>query len=433
MKKNTVKHNAYLILLFIVLLGYSSCKKDRSPVEVITKPSLTNTIPNNGKDTLTIGGSLVLHPKLDIKKGLSYAWLVNGVEGGKDSVFTFTPTDRGDYQIKFKAVNANGEATANYQIYVYGKYENGFFIANEGWFGTEPSSVNFYRYDTQTLEEDIYKKENPDKHIDGGGSNLQFATIYKDRLYLVNKVGGPVTVTDAYSLKEVGRTANGQWLAFTGIDETRGLLTANNGIYPINLKTFETGAKIADVTGAGGDILKAGNYVFAIVGTEAVILNTNDYSVAKRIAKVRIGFAQTPDGNVWAATSDGYVLKINPQTLDVESTLVNYAIPSNSPWRSTSIVASGKENSIFIRSGKSIYKHPHSTYDPFYTIAADRMFYWTIGFNKKTNQVIATTIKGYGQDSKYNDLLFINGTTGTLDKKFSYEHIYFPAMPVFHK
>lgn len=431
MKRNTAKHNAYLILLFTVLLGYSSCKKDRSPAEVITKPSLTNIIPNDGKDTITIGGSLVLHPKLDVKKGLTYVWFVNDVEVGKDSVFTFNPSVRGDYQIKFKAVNASGEATANYQIYVYGKYENGFFIANEGWFGTEPSSVNFYRYDTKTLEEDIYAKENPDKNINKG--TLQFATIYKDRLYLVNKVSGAVTATDAYSMKEIGRTAIGNWIAFAGIDDNRGLLTANDGIYPVNLQTFETGAKIAEVTGSGGDIFKAGNYVFAIVGTEAVILNTSNYSVAKRIAKVRMGFAQTPDGNVWAATSDGYVLKINPQTLDVEPTLVNYSIPSNSPWRSTSIVASGKENAIFIRSGKSIYKHPHSTYDPFYTIATDRMFYWTIGFDKKNNQVIATTIKGYGQDSKYNDLLFINGTTGTLDKKFSYEHIYFPAMPVFHK
>lgn len=433
MKRNTAKHNAYLILLFSVLLGYSSCKKDRSPAEVITKPSLTNTIPNNGKDTITIGGSVTLHPKLDVKKGLSYVWLVNDIEVGKDSVFTFNPTARGDYQIKFKAVNASGEAMVNYQIYVYGKYENGFFIANEGWFGTEPSSVNFYRYDTQTLEEDIYKKENPDKHI--GKGTLQFATIYKDRLYLVNKVSGAVVATDAYSMKEVGRTDNGSYLAFAGIDDNRGLLTATNGIYPLNLQTFEVGARIAGVTGSGGDIFKAGNYVFAIVGKDAVVLNANDYSVKKTLAKVQMGFAQTPDGNVWCATSDGFILKINPQTLDMEEIEVNYAIPGNSVWRSTPIMASTKENAIFIRSGNNIYKYPFSVYKPFFnTLPPQRGFYGTgIGYNPKTNQLVATLIKGVGYDAQYNDLLFIDAASGEIKKKVSYEHIYFPAMPVFHK
>ncbi len=430
MKRNFT--NYFAVILFAVLSVFAlSCKKEQGDVEQLLKPELAKTIPNEGKDTTTLGKTLDLHPSIAVKKGLTYSWTVNNIVAGTDSVYAFTPSSHGDYSIKFKASNAAGELSVDYQIHVYGKYENGFFIANEGWFGTEPSSVNFYRYDTQTLEEDIYKKENPDKNIGSGGSNLQFATVYKDRLYLVNKVGGPITVTDAYSLKEVGRTVNGQWLAFTGIDDTRGLVTATDGIYPINIQTFAIGTKITGVSGSGGDIFKAGNYVFAIVGTEAVILNIADYTVAKRIAKVRIGFAQTPDGNVWAATSDGYVLKINPQTLEVESTLASYSIPSNSPWRSTSIVASGKENSIFIRSGRNIYKYPHSLYDPFYTIASDRMFYWTIGFDKKKNQIIATTIKGYGQDSKFNDLLFINGTTGNLDKKLSYEHIYFPAMPVF--
>lgn len=426
--------NSRKLLSYILLLGafsvVSSCKKDKITEEIVLKPEI-EAPANNGKDTITIGESVVLHPEIAVKKDVTYSWTLDGKSLGTDSVYNFIPDDRGSYTINFKAANKAGEVSFDYQIHVYGKYENGFFIANEGWFGTEPSSVNFYRYGADTIEENIYKKENPDKNI--GGGTLQFATIYKDRLYLVNKVSGAVVVTDAYSMKEVGRTANGSYLAFAGIDDSRGLLTATDGIYPINLQTFEVGAKITDVKGSGGDIFKAGNYVFAIVGKDAVVLNANDYSVVKTLTKVQMGFAQTPDGNVWAATSDGNVLKINPQTLDVEATGVNYAISTNSPWRSTSIVASGIENSIFIRSGKSIYKHPHSTYDPFYTIASDRMFYWTIGFDKNNNQIIATTIKGYGQDSKYNDLLFINGTTGKLDKKISYEHIYFPAMPIFHK
>lgn len=413
-----------------------SCKKNKTdyypPVAApqITSPAASGTI----RDTITAGDTLKLHPVVSNKENALYKWTVNGTQRGTDSVYAFATDTRGDYTIAYNVKTPGGEASLTYEIHVYGKYENGFFIANEGWFGTEPSSVNFYRYGADTIIQNIYKKENPAANIGAGGSNLQFAAIHNGKMYLVNKVGGSMVAVDAHTFKETGRTATGNWLAFTPLDNTKGLLSSTTGIYPVDLTNLTVGTAIPGITGSMGDILKAGNYVFAIRTAGAVILNISDYSIAKTINNVRMGFAQTPDGSVWCASSTGYVFKINPQTAAYDSTLVSYSIPANSPWQSTGMTASTAENAVFIRSGKNIYKHPQSTSTPFYSIASDRQFYGKgIGYDPKSKQLIAMTIKGFGTNAAFNDLLFIDPVSAALNKKISYEHIYFPAMAVFHQ
>src|SRR5690606_14754000 len=114
---------------------------------------------------------------------LIYNWTVNGESIGTDSVFSFKGTERGTYNVTFKAVNSGGETSVNYQIHVFGKYENGFFIVNEGWFGHGTGNVNFFRYNTHTLEDSIFTKENPDKNLEPLSSTLEFGSIYNDRFY----------------------------------------------------------------------------------------------------------------------------------------------------------------------------------------------------------------------------------------------------------
>lgn len=40
-----------------------------------------------------------------------------------------------------------------------GKYADGFFIINEGWFGHENGSVNFYKYGEDTIRTNVFKKK----------------------------------------------------------------------------------------------------------------------------------------------------------------------------------------------------------------------------------------------------------------------------------
>jgi len=427
-------NKALIAATFSFVAIISSCKKD-SGIQAPAIPQIITSGIAGNKDTLTIGDSLFLHPITSSKEGATGSWTIDGAKITSDSTFRFIALQRGDHTATYTIANTSGQASVTYQIHVYDKYENGFFIANEGWFGTEPSSVSFYRYGADTIEQNIYKTVNPANNIGSSSSNLQYGTVYNGKLYLVNKVGGPVVATDAYSLKETARTATGNWLAFVGIDSTHALLTSANGIYPLNLSTMTTGTVIPGITGQVGDVVKAGNYIFAITTSGATILNIADYSIAKTIAKVVVGFAVTPDGSVWCATSTGMITQINPTTLDVQQTQLAYTIKASSPWQSTGITASTTENAVFIRSGSSIYKYPQSTSAPFYTLTSDRVFYGKgIGYDPASKQLVATVIgyPGYGTNAQYNDLLLIDPLTGTLTKKVSYQHFYFPAMPVFH-
>src|SRR5690606_29476074 len=103
-----------------------------------------------------------------------------------------------------------------------GKYESGFFLVHEGWFGHGTGSLSFYDYHTGTLTDSIFQKENPDKGFEPVSSTVQYGTAFHGNLYIVSKVGGPVVVADAKTLKEVGRIPakpGNDWRAFMGIDE----------------------------------------------------------------------------------------------------------------------------------------------------------------------------------------------------------------------
>ena len=69
---------------------------------------------------------------------------------------------------------------------------------------------------------------------------------------------------------------------------------------------------------------------------------------------------------------------------------------------------------------------------PLFTVPAGRMIYGTgMSVDPKRNQVLVTTIVGYGQDSAKNNLYFYDGTTGSLKKNLFYEGIWFPSMILF--
>lgn len=409
---------------------------------------ITKSNGKNGFDTVTIGKSVLLHPVLSNKTGLSYSWTVNGIEKGTDSTLTYTPDTRGDYQIRFKATNAGGSATVDYKVHVFGKYENGFFIANEGWYGHGTGSVSFYRYDTQLKEDSITTKENPGKDLNPATSTVEYATIFNDKFYLLTKAHGPLVVMDAYSMKESGRVAaasTSDWRAFVGLDSGHALISSQTGVYPLDLNTLAVGTKLSTVSGQIGDMIKAGNYIFVLSSSQGVvILNASDYSVAKTIGGMLVAFAQTPDGSVWAAGGTS-LIKINPATLTVTTITVPFTVYGAwAAWHPGSITASTKDNIIFLAQnstfsgGKAVYKYvdgsPASLQSPFITIIAGKELYGCgIGYNAALNQLVINTVQsGFGANFAVNDLDFYDATSGTLVKDIPFSGYYFPAVNVFH-
>jgi Domain of unknown function (DUF5074) len=336
--------------------------------------------------------------------------------------------------IKSSSISASAKIT--------GSYANGFFIINEGWFAHGTGSVSFYNYATQQIQDSVFTNLNPVT------STLEYGTIFNNQMFLVSKVGGPVVVTDPNTMVEIARIAaasGNNWQAFVGVTAAKGLLSSATGVFPFNLTTYTTGAKLTTVTGNVADMIKAGNYVFVLSQTKGVvILNVADYSAAKTIAGMTVAFAQTPDGSVWAAGGTS-LIKINSATLAVTTITVPFTVNGSwAAWHPGSITASTTENSIFLADNgtetgaTAIYKYidgnAASLSAPFISVAAGKELYGAgVGYNTTTNQLVVNTVRsGFGTNFGFNDLDFYNATTGALLKDIPFSGYYFPATYVFH-
>lgn len=339
-----------------------------------------------------------------------------------------------------------------------GKYENGFFLIHEGWFGHGTGSVSYYDYTTGKITDSVFQKENPGKNFEPTSSTVQYGAIFNKNLYIVSKVNGPVVVADAKTLKEVGRIPakkGNNWRAFTGIDENKGLLSSSQGVYIVNLKDMSVNLKLAGLSGQAGDMLKTNKHVFVHTQKEgSIVYNVEDLSIAHEIKDVSLGFVETPNKKVWFTTKN-FLVNINTETFKADSIVLPFTPASTwSTWFSSPIIASTSENAIFLikapgfGGGKELYKYVDgditSLEKPFIITAPMQSFYKkNLGFDKKQNQIVTTTIQdGYGANYAINNLNFYDAITGELKKTIPFNKktdsegndvsYYFTAMPVFH-
>lgn len=434
--------SGFLALMGFVILGITSCSKDNDITTTVSIPT------GNGTDTITVGDVLVLQPDISAERPLSYQWTMNDTTIGTDSTLTFTPTQRGDYSVDLKVTNAGGVFSYVYNIHVYAPYENGFFIANEGWFGHGTGTIGFYRYNTHKLEDSIFVKANPDKDLNPTSSTVEYATVWNGRFYILSKVGGPIVQTDAYTLKETGRVAaasGNDWRAFLGIDSTHALVSSAKGIFPLDLTDMSIGTQLPSVSGEVCDMVKEGNYIFVMSFSKGVIvLNASDYSLVKTFAGLTVAFARTPDGALWAAGGTTLV-RIDPSSLDTtQVTLPLAAASSAGAWHPGSITASTTENAVFLGAGTSsyfpnqIYKYVsgsgNAVQSPFISIASGKALYGAgLAFDPAKKRLVVSTVEtGYGTHYSANDLDFYDPSTGSILKDVPYSGYYFPAVTVFH-
>lgn len=397
------------------------------------------------RDTITIGKTLQLSSKLQDRNNVSFEWKVDGKVVGSDSTYVFKPESRGDFKVTMTAKNDGGNVSLTYDIHTYGAYENGFFMINEGWFGHGTGTVGFYRYDTKAIEDSVFVKVNPDKDLKPESSTLEFGTIFNKKLFLVSKVGGPVVVADAYSLKEEKRIpakGGNDWRAVVGIDENQALLTSGKGIFKLNLNTMELNGQIEGVTGQVGDIVKANGYIFALSASKGVIIiNASTLAVEKTIPGMVLGFAVTDDKKVWAAGGTK-LINIDSNTLDVTEIALGFqAYGSWGAWHPGSITAA--KNDVFIAKntswtgGKEVYKYtgtPASLTAPFITLTQSNIVYGAgIGYDRKKNSLVVNTVnEGYGTNFEINNLYLFNADSGVKTQTVSFSGYYFPAVSVFH-
>lgn len=398
------------------------------------------------RDTLTIGKTLQLSSRLADRKNVSVEWTIDGKVAGSDSTYVFKPETRGDFKITMTAKNDGGKVSLTYDIHTWGAYENGFFMINEGWFGHGTGTVGFYRYDTKAIEDSVFVKVNPDKDLKPATSTLEFGTIINKKLFLVSKVGGPVVVADAYSLKEEKRIAakgGNDWRAVVGVNENQALLTSGKGIFKLDLNTMEVNGQIEGVTGQVGDVVKANGYIFALSASKGVVvINASTLAVEKTIPSMVLGFAVTDDKKVWAAGGKK-LISIDSNTLEVKEIAINFqANGSWGAWHPGSITAA--KNDVFIAKngsfsgGKEVYKYNgtvESLNAPFVTLTNSNILYGAgIGYDRKKNTLVVNTVnEGFGANFAINNLYLFNADSGIKIGTINFSGYYFPAVSVFHQ
>jgi hypothetical protein len=435
------KFTQRLLLSFasLTLLTYACKKSDVKP-----QPPAITTPTNNGIDTTTVGDSIILHPTITASGTVTYTWSVNGTPVPGDSTFDFSPTQRGDYQVEITVANAGGSKSFTYKIHVYGAYENGFFIINEGNFGSGSGTVSFYSYTTGQLADSVYTKVNAGKDLGPNTSTAEYGTVWDGKLYILTKAGGPIVQADAYSLQETGRVASAasnDFRAFLGIDSTHALVSSANGIYPLNLSTMTLGSLLSSAVGDVDDMISSGNYIFINSETNGVqVLNKTTYAVASTWPNLIVGFAMTTDGAVWAASATD-LIRIDPSTLDTTMVPLPFTVYSSAGfWHAGSMVASTSENAVFIAANgqygqaSTIYKYvsgsASSLANPYITVPANYTTYGCgIGFDPiKQNLVLLTLDGSYAN----NALSFYNPGSGSIMSNLDFTGYYFPTIAVFH-
>ncbi|WP_143310892.1 DUF5074 domain-containing protein [Chitinophaga vietnamensis] len=339
----------------------------------------------------------------------------------------------------------NGSKGAMNAASLPANYSNGFFIANEGWFGHENGDLYFYSYSGDSLVPNVYKAANPSDSLGAPTNTLQYATIFNGKMYIVVKAGGPLVVTDATTMVQSGRINSlpaNDGHTFLGIDASRGLLSTGDGVYPLALPGLTLGTKLSSVSGYTGDMTLAGNYIFALSQTDGIVaLNSTNYSLVRNLGQANLAFAIAKEGSVWAATADSLV-RIDASTLARSAVKLPVSIPSPwGAWRHAGICASTVDNVVFLPAnngfagGTKVYRYVigdiTSLNTPFITLPSGQYFYGCgIAYNKATNELVATTING-PYTGNINRILIYDASSGALKKTITYNGWYFPAMPVF--
>ncbi|MFB6454684.1 DUF5074 domain-containing protein [Chitinophaga sp. Hz27] len=445
-----MKLNKSLFLLALMATVVFSCKKN----DDVPGPKITST---GTKDTIAFGSSITYRPQFSNKNGLSFQWTTNGAPVSTDSVLQFGSNAHGDFHIVLTAKNQTGIDSIVYNLHVNGKYENGFLMVQEGQYGVTNGDLAYYSYDSNKVIQNIYKTENPDKNLGPNTSTLQFASIFNGKVYMVAKVGGPLVVTDAYTMKETGRITalpQDEGHAFVGVDNARGLLSAVDGIYPVNLSTLTLGAKLAGITSAAGDMLLVDKYIFALTQADGVVvLNTTDYSIVKKFPNATMGFTRTKDGAVWAA-GDSSLMRIDPVALTLTSMKLPFKVTNPWAlwsWKSGSLTTSSNGNDVYIAArnetggiggtieygGTKLYRYvagdANSLSAPFITLPAGQYFYGSaVRFNERKNELLIITLPDEWGSSNDNRWLSYNATTGALNSTVRYTGYLFPSLPVFY-
>lgn len=333
---------------------------------------------------------------------------------------------------------------------------NGFYVANEGWFGHDAGSVNYFKKngDAYDISYRLYATANGGETL---GKTTSFASIWGDNFYFVSKQDNRLVVADAKTMKKkaVITDLNGaDGRSFLGIDEKKAYIGLSDGIVTFDLENFNIGKNVEGIAVRSeiGNMVYSNGKVFAISKEKVYVINPQTNKVEKEFGGSFKQMITDRNGRVIAGDKDGFMI-IDPITL--ESSTIAYpdgvSLPASwGSWNPGGLCASLKHNVIYWTSGKgwsmnSIYKTDldSKTSTLLYTFGkseneVDLEFYGAgLRVDPLTDELIATVIQsGWGENSQYNWIYKFDAegkelTNFEVLNSDGKKYYWFPSVPVF--
>ena len=333
----------------------------------------------------------------------------------------------------------------------------GFYIVNEGWYGHDKGSVNYFEKNgtSYTPRYRAFKAANPDTEL---GNTTCYGAIWGDHFYLISKQGNRLVIADAQNLKskKIITDLGGDGRSFVGIDEKKAYIGYNGGIKTFNIENLTLGEAIAGVSGEIGNMCYAYGKVFAVSDKNLYIIDAKTDEVKKTVAGSYSSVVTAKDGNVWVAAANNFIV-YNPNDLENTKEIaypVDAAVSSSwGSWNPGGLCASTQTNTLYWTTGTSPWsKNAVCKYDidasnansSFYTLPNDeagqkRVLYGAgLRVDPLSDNLVLQSCREW--EYAYN-WLFLLSNTGTLNTSFEVAddkeptagngYYWFPSMPVF--
>ncbi len=376
-------------------------------------------------------------------KNLEIQWTINGQAYTNLEQFYHETEKVGELKIGLTAKNSTGTATQEFIYNVEPIYQGGYFIVNEGWFGHENGSVNYYIPSENKIITNAFDKSNVDF-----GATSTVGEVVGSYLYVVSKMKNVLVKCNIHSFKneqalDQSQIGGDQAYGFAAIDENTALMSSSKGLYSINLAEMKVSKKLFE--GTYGDLFVENGYAYAVSRDRGLeIIKIADFSVVKTIAGVQAGFAKTSNNKLYAVGGNK-LIEIN--LADNKTTEIQIPFSVNGAWGAwrPGSICSSNANEVFIAKvgswggGQEIFRYVDgdatSLNKAFAKGTGNDAFYGAgIGFDKVNNMLLANFVdSGWGASYSKNRLVSFDVTTGAEKSRYVYpkEHYWFPSMFVF--
>ena len=378
-------------------------------------------------------------------------------------------------------------------------YTKGVFIVNEDWYGHNNSTVNFLSEEGEWYYR-VFQQENPGHEL---GCTSQYGTIYGNRMYIMSKqekdpgasiIGSRLAICDATTMKLIkeiqfiAQKEDGTSIAdgrcFLPVDEHKGYIGTNNGIYLFDMDNLTIGEKVEgsaneNTDGYGslymgqiGMMVRANDYVFAVHQQNGLLVI--DAKTDKLVTVIEApveeengkekqrGFGSvvmSKDGSLWVSVAKDvsgngggmpYMIHVNPYTLETERVVIPVEegidmVPNSwYAWTADGFCSSTQENKIYWRNlppggswfaSNKIYGYDIDKKEFFKVIdfaaGETKWDLYGTGFriHPVTDEIYAFLFHNFSDPTH---LLARVSTSGEVKQEYAMiDNYWFPALPVF--